>query len=204
MHLNIIFGCIFIYHVITKYDILYNILLLWGDIMERIKKGDIVARKSYNNDIIFEIKKIIRLSNGKRIAILKGITERIEADSNIEDLCLVRRKEVKSSLNLLDTKLKDRIYKIKKEGRIDTKEKIFKDSRNIEKVVTGKILHLDGDKKYSQKSLKYYKQMGLNAVVKNIPESKQPKLVYELLKYYNPDILVITGHDRNDKTRVRI
>lgn len=172
--------------------------------MERIKKGDIVGRKSYNNDIIFEIKKIIRLSNGRRIAILKGITERIEADSNIEDLCLVRRKEVKSNLDLLDTKLKDRIYKIKKEGRIDTKEKIFKDSRTIEKVVTGKILHLDGDKKYSQKSLKYYKQMGLNAVVKNIPESKQPKLVYELLKYHNPDILVITGHDRNDKTRVRI
>ena len=64
-----------------------------------------------------------------------------------------------------------------------------------ENFVTGKILHLDGDKRYSEKSLRYYKKMGLNAIVKNIPEYKQPKLVYDLLKYYTPDILVITGHD---------
>ena len=37
--------------------------------------------------------------------------------------------------------------------------------------------------------------MGLNAVVKSIPEYKQPEQVYRLLKMYNPDILVITGHD---------
>lgn len=61
--------------------------------------------------------------------------------------------------------------------------------------VTGKILHLDGDKRYSEKSAKYYKKMGLNAIVKNIPEYKQPRLVYNLLLYYKPDILVITGHD---------
>lgn len=60
---------------------------------------------------------------------------------------------------------------------------------------TGKILHLDGDRKYSQKSYKYYKKMGLNAIVKNIPESRQPKMVYKLLEYYEPDIVVITGHD---------
>ena len=38
----------------------------------------------------------------------------------------------------------------------------------------------------------YYKKMGLNATVRNIPENKQPKLVYRLLQIYNPDILVIT------------
>ena len=67
--------------------------------------------------------------------------------------------------------------------------------RIAEKTVTGKILHLDGDKKYSQKAYMYYKKMGLNSVVKNIPEYKQPEEVYDLLKRYNPDILVITGHD---------
>ena len=56
-------------------------------------------------------------------------------------------------------------------------------------------MHLDGDKKYSEKSLRYYKRMGLNAVVKNVPEYKQPRVVYRLLEYYRPDILVITGHD---------
>ena len=61
--------------------------------------------------------------------------------------------------------------------------------------ITGKILHLDGDRKYSQKAFKYYKKTGLTAIVKNIPEYEQPKLVNHLLLEYNPDILIITGHD---------
>lgn len=61
---------------------------------------------------------------------------------------------------------------------------------------TGKILHLDGDKKYSEKAIKYYKKRGLNAVVKNILEQNQPKVIIDLLNRYNPDVLVITGHDR--------
>lgn len=60
---------------------------------------------------------------------------------------------------------------------------------------TGKILHLDGDKRYSEKTMRYYKKMGLNAVVKNIAESRQPQYVVPLLTKHNPDILVITGHD---------
>ena len=60
---------------------------------------------------------------------------------------------------------------------------------------TGKILHLDGDRKYSEKTAKYYKEMGLNAVVRNIAESKQPQMVVPLLSKYTPDILIITGHD---------
>ena len=60
---------------------------------------------------------------------------------------------------------------------------------------TGKILHLDGDRKYSEKAYKYYKKMGLNAIVKNISENRQPRVVYKLLERYQPDIVVITGHD---------
>ena len=63
------------------------------------------------------------------------------------------------------------------------------------KIRTGKILHLDGDRKYSEKSYQYYKKLKLDAIVKNIPEYKQPKVVYGLLQKYDPDILVITGHD---------
>ena len=59
----------------------------------------------------------------------------------------------------------------------------------------GKILHLDGDAKYARKSEKYYRDIGLNAVVKNITESRQPAVVKDLLSKYKPDILVITGHD---------
>lgn len=162
--------------------------------MEKIRKGTIVSRNSYNNDILFIVTKIIKLSNGKKIVLLKGLTERIEADSYIEDLSLVKKEMIENNLRSFDTKLEERISINK---FINSKEKLLikKDHRNTEKVITGKILHLDGDRKYSQKSLRYYKEMGLNAIVKNIPESKQPKVVYNLLKYYNPDILVITGHD---------
>ncbi len=162
--------------------------------MEKIRKGTIVSRNSYNNDILFIVKKIIKLSNGKKIVLLKGLTERIEADSYIEDLSLVKKEMIENNLRSFDTKLEERISINK---IINSKEKslIKKDHRNTEKIITGKILHLDGDRKYSQKSLRYYREMGLNAIVKNIPESKQPKVVYNLLKYYSPDILVITGHD---------
>lgn len=68
-------------------------------------------------------------------------------------------------------------------------------NRGIIQFQTGKILHLDGDKKYSEKSIKYYRSLGLNAVVKYIPESKQAYVVKELLDKYEPDVLVITGHD---------
>ena len=67
-----------------------------------------------------------------------------------------------------------------------------KENRRKEVVYTGRILHLDGDKRYSEKSTMYYKKMGLNAIVRNIPENKQSKVVYRLLQIYNPDILVIT------------
>ncbi len=69
-------------------------------------------------------------------------------------------------------------------------EKRFKIER------TGKILHLDGDRKYAEKSKQYYKKMGLNAIVENIPEDRQSEVIRRLLDQYNPDILVITGHDK--------
>ena len=68
----------------------------------------------------------------------------------------------------------------------------------------GKILHLDGDRKYSVKSARYYKNIGLNAIVKNIPEAKQPVYVFRLLEQYKPDILVITGHDAMIKKRKKL
>ena len=61
---------------------------------------------------------------------------------------------------------------------------------------TGKILHLDGDKKYAEKSAKYYKKLGLHAIVKNIAECEQPNVIKSLLSMYEPDIVVITGHDK--------
>lgn len=151
--------------------------------MEKIKIGDIVGRKSYNKDILFRVKNIIDTKAGK-IAILNGIIERVEADSRISDLEKVSEKRIQEDLSIIQKRIEDKINQLDK----------IKENRN-KYTITGKILHLDGDKKYSEKSYRYYKKMGLNAIVKNIPEYKQPKVVYNLLKIYQPDILVITGHD---------
>ena len=61
--------------------------------MREIKRGDIVSRNSYGNDIIFSVKRIMKLANKKQIAILKGIDVRVEADAPIEDLCIVSKKD---------------------------------------------------------------------------------------------------------------
>ena len=49
--------------------------------MNKIKKGDIVGRISYNKDIIFIVEDIRDKSN----VILKGAFERIIADSDINE-----------------------------------------------------------------------------------------------------------------------
>ena len=141
--------------------------------MNKIKKGDIVGRNSYNNDVIF----IVKCAKDKKNILLEGLFERIIADSDISDLVLIDKSKIDSEQKARENKIKFQENRLKSTG------------------TNGKILHLDGDKRYSQKSLNYYRKMGINAIVKNIPESRQPFYVYNLLRYYNPDILVITGHD---------
>lgn len=155
--------------------------------MKKIKKGDIVGRISYGKDILFIVDRVIKTSNRSQFAILKGLTVRIKADSPLEDLELIEKKQVRENIQVFESKIEDRLRKCLSYINNDTRLKRVS--------YTGKILHLDGDKKYSEKSLRYYRSLGLNAVVKNIQESDQSKFVRMLLERYKPDILVITGHD---------
>ncbi len=148
-----------------------------------IKKGDIVGRKSYGKDVFFIVDNILRTRLNKEFAILKGLNIRIMADSPVEDLEIISKQDVINSIKSSDLDLENRIKKKKEE--IDNNLK-------RQKIYTGKILHLDGDRKYSEKSARYYNKMGLNAVVKNISENRQAKVVIPLLNKYNPDILIIT------------
>ena len=160
--------------------------------MNSIKKGSFVYKKSQSKDVIYTVDKILK-SDKNRIALLRGATERVMAESPIEDLMLVDKSIIKKTLEILENRINKRV----KDRLIYTKyiENLNSNKRFSEKIITGKILHLDGDKKYSQKSYNYYKKVGLNAVVKNIPEYRQPKFVASLLKIYKPDILIVTGHD---------
>lgn len=172
--------------------------------MNDIKKGDIVVRKSYGKDIIFRVINILNKPE-ETIAVLNGVIERIEADSKIADLELVDKQKVKDILRKMDSKIENRIEKSKQqwEDRNYRIGVVTNQTRAKEKIITGEILHLDGDRKYSEKSYRYYRKLGLNAIVKYIPEYRQPRVVYQLLESYNPDILVITGHDGMIKRGMR-
>ena len=174
--------------------------------MGKIKKGDMVVRKSYNKDIVFRVSKISG-KNGSVIATLKGVIERVEADSNIYDLEKVDKNTLKNKMKEVEKNFKNRIEKILGGNKEKRKQELNGEKEvryNFEssQVISGTILHLDGDKRYSQKAEKYYKKIGLNAVVRNIAEYRQPQMIYRLLKTYNPDILIITGHDAMLKRNV--
>lgn len=169
--------------------------------MSKFRKGDIVGRNSYNKDVIFEITNIIKSSNNKEIYILKGITERIVADSPANDLEIIDKRIVSKKEKLIEDKILKRIQICANydDYNVNIKRNLFgiikNEKRGTKTIYTGKILHLDGDRRYADKSMKYYKSLGLNATVKNIAENKQPKVIINLLDRYNPDILVLTGHD---------
>lgn len=101
----------------------------------RIRKGDIVGRKSYGKDILFIVDRFMKLNSKREYAILKGMTIRIEADAPIEDLQLIDDNRINNINKNIDDKLLKRIEAYKKEKR-------YKDDTIIK---TGRILHLDGE-----------------------------------------------------------
>lgn len=174
--------------------------------MPNIKVGDIVARKSYNYDVLFKVQKI----NGE-IVDLAGLTVRIIADAPIYDLKYINPEEVNKRLSEIEVKSRTKINRsytgvasrfnirdnsvVQGQTPIYTKDSIYKKP--------GTVLHIDGDAEYAVKCKDMYKKMGITAHVYNITESEQPRHVYSLLTKIRPDILVLTGHDafirkRND------
>lgn len=136
-----------------------------------IKIGDYVTRKSYNNDIIF---KVIDIQGNN--CILCGVCIRLSADSPIEDL------------QMYNDKIEDEDF------AMDFNEYKTLD-RNEFFYLPGKVLHIDGDKAFLEKSMEFYNKNKIKAYGIYSLESELPNNIYGYLKKYNPDILVITGHD---------
>ena len=79
----------------------------------KLKRGNIVTRKSYGKDILFYIDKIINLKNNKKLAILKGIVVRIEADALIEDLEIASMTRINNAEKRINEILLYRLDKLK-------------------------------------------------------------------------------------------
>ena len=147
--------------------------------MNRIKKGSAVVKKTDKNEIIFVVEKITS-ERKRKIAILKGLYIRIIERIPVDELELVDRKYVNKYIDERNKVLEKLIYSRK---------------NSYGNMKPGRIVHLDGDRRYMEKSYKYYKKLGLNAIVKYVPEEKQEYIIKDLISRYKPDILVITGHD---------
>ncbi len=134
------------------------------------QKGDLVTRKSYDNDIVF---KIVDIDNENYI--LKGVFVRLFADSPKEDLKIYSEKDDDDFVPEIDS------YR-----GLDRNEYFY---------LPGRILHIDGDSDYLDKCMKFYKKNRLKAFGIYSNGKELVPLIVDNLKKYNPDILVITGHD---------
>lgn len=88
----------------------------------KIKKGDFVSRKSYKQDVLFVVDKIINLKDGSAYVILKGVTIRIEADAPIEDIVRVDESKVTIAEKRIEKLLLERI----KNNKIEHRNNIIK------------------------------------------------------------------------------
>lgn len=170
-----------------------------------MKVGDLVVRKSYSKDITFKIIDIKENEEGITY-ILKGLHIRIIADSKGEDLEKVEDDFAGDKDKYFDSKMNDIIKKVilsreQKNNQLMTRGSEDDNLKRTEKEKglvfgrPGRILHIDGDPSYMETCLKAYKQLNLNAVGIAVSEREQPLKILSLVKEYNPDIVVLTGHD---------
>ncbi len=170
-----------------------------------MKVGDLVVRKSYSKDITFKIIDIKENEEGITY-ILKGLHIRIIADSKGEDLEKVEDDFAGDKDKSFDSKMNDIIKKVilsreQKNNQLMTRGSEDDNLKRTEKEKglvfgrPGRILHIDGDPSYMETCLKAYKQLNLNAIGIAVSEREQPLKILSLVKEYNPDIVVLTGHD---------
>lgn len=139
-----------------------------------LKIGDLVTRISHHCDMVFEV-----IDIDDDICYLKGINIRLCADSPIDDLKLYDET--------VDIEYeKEFIERIKPTDTLNREDYFY---------LPGKILHIDGDTDYLNRCLKYYKDLNIWAM--GITEQEQNLAInmQKWLEEYNPNIVVITGHD---------
>lgn len=150
------------------------------------KIGDIVARRSYNQDLFLKILHIKKVGKDN-IALLGGLNYRLLADASLDDLVLKDEREI-VHYQLGDSQ---EVYKKFRKVVFDRKFKVEEEYFEI----PGRILHLDGDKEYLDQCLRTYKQLGLQAKGICKSEAEQPKIIAKALRENPAEILVLTGHD---------
>jgi spore coat assembly protein len=171
--------------------------------MATLKKGDIVARKSYSRDIFFKVVDIFVNDDNQQFCVLKGLDVRLTASAPVDDLEQVDVKEVadhwKNVMKKSNEQMK-RVFQRRMRDREQNFARALKIDDNAEKKIEafdipGSVLHLDGDADYLNLCLATYNQMGIPAHGYHVAEDKQHEVVIQYLEEHRPDIVVLTGHD---------
>lgn len=155
--------------------------------MSDIKIGDIVARKSYGQDIYFTVVDIVNRDSSKPVYVLRGLFYRIEADSSAEDLIKQDYKNVQINIQRAILNAKRNTYRYGYINRLIWLNRF--------RQRPGRILQLDSSERFLNMCKNSYKEAGINVVGIVAEEREQPNLVIGALKNYKPDILILTGHD---------
>lgn len=159
--------------------------------------GDLVVRKSYGGDVTFRVERIER-----REAIIKGTEFRLLADAPLTDLVRVdpgspgektQRARIKATESL--KRLTQDRKQLAERNRMAIGREFYTQGEPSYFEVPGKVLHLDGDERYLQKSLSLYEKLRVPVQGYFVTESQMARALYRLLPAVQPDIVVLTGHD---------
>ena len=134
--------------------------------------GDLVTRISHEHDILFRI-----INFEGDTVFLKGVDLRLIADSDISDLVKVS-EYVAEDQKIIEKNVRDL--------NMDRSQYFY---------LPGKVLHIDGDNDYLERCMTFYKDMNIKANGLALSEMEMGNKIIGLLKDFDPDIVVITGHD---------
>lgn len=135
--------------------------------------GDFVTRISHKHDVLFKI-----VGFEGNTVFLRGVDLRLCADSLLEDLVSAKDSDENQDKKITEENIRDM--------KIDRSQYFY---------LPGKVLHIDGDEDYLERCMNFYSDMKIKANGITLTEMEIPYKIGELLKEFNPDIVVITGHD---------
>ena len=150
----------------------------------------------------------------RSVAIIKGTEFRLLADAPLTDLLEVdpgspgektERARIKATESL--QRLRQDRQQLAERNQVAVQQWSPAAQEQAYFEVPGKVLHLDGDERYLQKSLDLYEKLRVPVNGYYVNESAMPNVLYRLLPTVNPDIVVLTGHDgvlKNPPSRDRI
>ncbi|UJL46474.1 sporulation peptidase YabG [Virgibacillus sp. NKC19-16] len=166
-----------------------------------VTTGELVTRKSYNNDLLFRVASV-----KKDIVNLYGEDIRLQADAKAEDLLQVQARELEKRRQKgkeqeeFSYRLFRQDYQLMREKREYQSTDGYHNHASYFQL-PAKVLHLDGDQNYLRKCIELYQRMGLQVHGVHLHEKDMPLEIGALVERIQPNIIVITGHDSFSKNK---